>query len=39
MTNTNSSTINITPSAESSTYWPFCHSSQIMIETTSVPGL
>ena len=27
-----------TPSAESSTYWPFCHSSQIMIDTTSVPG-
>src|SRR5581483_5384979 len=29
----------MTPSADSSTYWPFCHNSQIVIETTSVPGL
>ena len=38
MTSTNSATISMTPSAESSTYCPFCHSSQIMIDTTSVPG-
>src|SRR5437764_11557367 len=39
ITRQNSRMINMTPSAESSTYWPFCHSSQIMIDTTSVPGL
>ena len=31
--------MNITPSAESSTYWPFCHSSQMRMDTTSEPGL
>src|SRR5881398_2558285 len=39
ITSTKSARMNITPSAESSTYWPFSHSSQITIETTSVPGL
>ena len=29
----------MTPSADSSTYCPFSHSSQITIDTTSVPGL
>ena len=29
----------MTPSAESSTYCPFCQSSQIMIDTTSVPKI
>ena len=29
----------MTPSADNSTYWPFCHNSQIMTENTSVPGL
>src|ERR1051326_5040693 len=38
-TKPSSTIIIITPSADSSTYWPFCHSSQIVIETTSVPGL
>src|SRR5207245_10566380 len=37
-TSRNSARISITPSAESSTYCPFCHNSQIMIDTTSVPG-
>src|SRR5262249_396730 len=35
----NSDAINITPSAESSTYCPFCQYSQIMIDRTSDPGL
>src|SRR5262249_52476239 len=39
ITRQNNRMISITPSAESSTYWPFCQSSQIMIDTTSVPGL
>src|SRR4029078_995469 len=38
ITRKNSATISMTPRAESSTYCPFCHSSHIMIDTTSVPG-
>src|SRR6185312_15650011 len=39
ITSTKSAAMNITPSAESSTYCPFSHSSQITTDTTSVPGL
>src|SRR5262249_3847263 len=38
-TKQNSARISITPRADSSRYCPFCQYSQIMIETTSVPGL
>src|SRR5207244_1103846 len=37
-TRTNSARMKSTPSAESSTYWPFSQSSQITIDITSVPG-
>src|SRR5689334_3767269 len=39
ITNTKSAMMKSTPSAESSTYCPFSQSSQITIDTTSVPGL
>ena len=38
-TSTNSAMMNSTPSAESSTYWPFSHSSQITMDITWVSGL
>jgi len=39
MTRQNSTVMSMTPAAESSTYCPFCHSYQMVIEITSVPGL
>src|SRR5271163_3370108 len=38
-TKPNSIRIIMTPSADNSTYCPFCHISQMVTETTSVPGL
>ena len=38
-TSTKSVMMKSTPSAESSTYWPFSHSSQMTMETTWVSGL
>jgi hypothetical protein len=38
ITSSDSATIINTPSADSSTYWPFSHSSQITTDNTSVPG-
>ncbi len=38
-TRTNSERMKSTPSADSSTYCPFCHSSQMTIDTTRVSGL
>src|SRR5581483_3426843 len=39
ITSTNSARMSRTPSADSSTYCPFSQSSQMVIDTTSVPGL
>ncbi len=38
-TKTKSAAISMTPRAESSTYWPFCHISHSTTETTSLSGL